>query len=70
MLTNESVLAQPKEPGFIIQNVSNEGESTTKPFSLNEVTISVIDARWKKKIFELFVCQLHMDLFDQYVSVT
>jgi len=45
MLTNESVLAQPKEPGFIIQNVSNEGESTTKPFSLNEVTISVIDAR-------------------------
>ncbi|KEH32835.1 G-type lectin S-receptor-like serine/threonine-protein kinase At4g27290 isoform X2 [Medicago truncatula] len=45
MLTNESVLAQPKEPGFIIQRVFDEGESTTKPFSINEVTISLIDAR-------------------------
>ncbi|XP_024635847.1 G-type lectin S-receptor-like serine/threonine-protein kinase At4g27290 isoform X3 [Medicago truncatula] len=45
MLTNESVLAQPKEPGFIMQRVSNEGESTTKSFSINEVTISLIGAR-------------------------
>jgi len=45
MLTNESVLGQPKEPGFIMQSVSNEGESSTKPFSLNEVTISLISAR-------------------------
>ena len=45
MLTNEIVLAQPKEPGLIIQRVSNERESTTKPSSNNEVTISLIGAR-------------------------
>ncbi|WJX30436.1 receptor protein-tyrosine kinase [Trifolium repens] len=48
MLTNETVLAQPKEPGFIIKKVFVEGESTSKNVmssSINEVTISLLDAR-------------------------
>jgi hypothetical protein len=48
MLTNETVLAQPKEPGFIIKRVSIEGESKSENVmssSINEVTISLLDAR-------------------------
>ncbi|PNY00299.1 G-type lectin S-receptor-like serine/threonine-protein kinase [Trifolium pratense] len=47
MLTNETNLTQPKEPGFIIKRVINEGESTLENVmssSINEVTIS-LDAR-------------------------
>jgi len=48
MLTNETVLAQPKEPGFVIEMVSTERESTTENLissSINEVTISLLDVR-------------------------
>lgn len=49
MLTNETILAQPKEPGFLIERVvPNEVESSTEKqtsFSVNEVSISLVDAR-------------------------
>ncbi|XP_058721902.1 G-type lectin S-receptor-like serine/threonine-protein kinase At4g27290 isoform X2 [Vicia villosa] len=48
MLTNETVLAHPKEPGFIIERVSTEGNCTTQNLissSINEVTISLLDVR-------------------------
>lgn len=48
MLTNETILAQPKEPGFVIEKISIEGESSTKKLissSINEVTISLVDVR-------------------------
>ncbi|KAK2385795.1 G-type lectin S-receptor serine/threonine-protein kinase [Trifolium repens] len=48
MLTNETVLAQPKEPGFIIKRVFVEGKSTSENVmssSINEVTILLLDAR-------------------------
>ncbi|KAK7322484.1 hypothetical protein VNO77_25865 [Canavalia gladiata] len=48
MLTNETVLAQPKEPGFLLERVIPiEVKSSTKQMSssVNEVTISLIDAR-------------------------
>ncbi|XP_058782678.1 G-type lectin S-receptor-like serine/threonine-protein kinase At4g27290 [Vicia villosa] len=48
MLTNETVLAHPKEPGFIIERDSTEGNSTTENLissSINGVTISLLDAR-------------------------
>ncbi|XP_027343111.1 G-type lectin S-receptor-like serine/threonine-protein kinase At4g27290 [Abrus precatorius] len=44
MLTNEIVLPQPKEPGFLIERViPNEVESSRT--SINEVTISILDVR-------------------------
>ncbi|XP_058782681.1 G-type lectin S-receptor-like serine/threonine-protein kinase At4g27290 isoform X2 [Vicia villosa] len=48
MLTNEIVLSQPKEPGFIKERASTEGNSTTENLissSINEVTISLLDVR-------------------------
>ncbi|CAK8564818.1 unnamed protein product [Lathyrus sativus] len=48
MLRNETVLAQPMEPGFIIERVSTEENSTTENLissSVNEVTISLLDVR-------------------------
>ncbi|XP_052726832.1 G-type lectin S-receptor-like serine/threonine-protein kinase At4g27290 [Vigna angularis] len=49
MLTNETILAQPKEPGFLMERVvANEVESSTEKqisFSVNEVSISLVHAR-------------------------
>jgi hypothetical protein len=42
MLTNETILAQPNKPGFIIKGVSTDEGSTTKSsFSINDVTITL-----------------------------
>nr|KYP69007.1 Putative serine/threonine-protein kinase receptor [Cajanus cajan] len=42
MLTSENVLPDPKEPGFLIRRVSNEGEqsSNRQISSINEVTVA------------------------------
>ncbi|KAJ1406732.1 S-locus receptor kinase, C-terminal [Sesbania bispinosa] len=49
MLTNETILAKPKEPHFLIEGISIEGESSTTEklmsSSINEVTISLLDVR-------------------------
>jgi len=49
MLTNETILAQPKEPGFLIERaIPSEVESSTAKqisSSINEVSISLLDAR-------------------------
>ncbi|KAE9617913.1 hypothetical protein Lal_00037981 [Lupinus albus] len=47
MLSSENSLPQPKEPGFMIEKISFEGESSSKltSSSVNEVTISILDAR-------------------------
>ncbi|XP_019451100.1 PREDICTED: G-type lectin S-receptor-like serine/threonine-protein kinase At4g27290 isoform X2 [Lupinus angustifolius] len=47
MLSSENSLPQPKEPGFMIEKMSFEGESSSKltSSSVNEVTISILDAR-------------------------
>ncbi|KEH30778.1 putative protein kinase RLK-Pelle-DLSV family [Medicago truncatula] len=47
--SSEKELGEPKEPGFISKNVSSETNSITNPkgccSSVNEVTISLLDAR-------------------------
>ncbi|XP_027922446.1 G-type lectin S-receptor-like serine/threonine-protein kinase At4g27290 [Vigna unguiculata] len=49
MLTNETILAEPKEPGFLIERViPSEVESSSEKlisFSVNELSISLVDAR-------------------------
>ncbi|XP_027353644.1 G-type lectin S-receptor-like serine/threonine-protein kinase At4g27290 [Abrus precatorius] len=47
MLSSENVLLQPKEPGFLFKNVSIEGEESSdkQTSSINEVTISLLNAR-------------------------
>ncbi|KAH1232853.1 G-type lectin S-receptor-like serine/threonine-protein kinase [Glycine max] len=47
MLTSENALHEPKEPGFLIRRVSNEGEqsSNRQTSSFNEVSISLLNAR-------------------------
>ena len=47
MLSSENIVPQPKEPGFLIEKVSHEGEQSSggKTSSINEVTISLLDAR-------------------------
>ncbi|WJX30433.1 hypothetical protein P8452_18972 [Trifolium repens] len=46
MLTNDTILAQPNEPGFILKRVSTDEESTTKSsISINDVTITLLDVR-------------------------
>jgi hypothetical protein len=46
MLTNDTILAQPNEPGFIIKRISTDEESTTKSsISINGVTITLLDVR-------------------------
>ncbi|XP_020222730.1 G-type lectin S-receptor-like serine/threonine-protein kinase At4g27290 isoform X2 [Cajanus cajan] len=47
MLSSEIDLPQPKEPGFLLKKVSNEGEqsSTRQTSSINDVTISLLNAR-------------------------
>ena len=48
MLSSESALPQPKMPGFFIERkMLGEGSSSTsyKPCSINEVTISLLEAR-------------------------
>lgn len=49
MLTNETILAQPKEPGFFIgKAIPSEVESSTGKeifVSVNEMSISLLDAR-------------------------
>ncbi|CAJ2638518.1 unnamed protein product [Trifolium pratense] len=45
MLTNETILAQPNEPGFKIKKISNDEESTAKSCSINDVTITLLDVR-------------------------
>ena len=42
MLSSETTLPQPKEPGFLLEKVSYEGEQS---FSINEVTISLLSTR-------------------------
>ncbi|XP_054813959.1 putative serine/threonine-protein kinase receptor isoform X2 [Prosopis cineraria] len=47
MLSSESVLPQPKEPGFLLENISIKGESSnnhTTPSS-NEISITLLAAR-------------------------
>lgn len=47
MLSSEDTLPKPKEPGFLIKNISSEGEpsSERQTSSTNEVTISLIGPR-------------------------
>ncbi|KAK7405360.1 hypothetical protein VNO78_06609 [Psophocarpus tetragonolobus] len=47
MLTGENVLPEPKEPGFLIRRASNEREesSNRQTSSINEVTVSLLNAR-------------------------
>ncbi|XP_020215408.1 G-type lectin S-receptor-like serine/threonine-protein kinase At4g03230 [Cajanus cajan] len=49
MLTSENALPSPKEPGFLIRRVSDEeGESSSNKhtsYSINEVTVSILNAR-------------------------
>jgi hypothetical protein len=46
MLTNETILAQPNEPGFLIKRLSTDEEFTTKSScSINDVTITLLDVR-------------------------
>ncbi|RDX96533.1 G-type lectin S-receptor-like serine/threonine-protein kinase, partial [Mucuna pruriens] len=48
MLTSGNALPQPKEPGFLIRRVSNEGEQSSNrqtSSSINEVTVSLLNAR-------------------------
>ena len=48
MLSSESDLPQPKEPIFLIENVSTEEESSSRQqtyYSTNEVTASVLEPR-------------------------
>lgn len=47
MLSSENSLPQPKEPGFLIEKMGIESESSSKltSTSVNEVTISILDAR-------------------------
>ncbi|RDX66711.1 G-type lectin S-receptor-like serine/threonine-protein kinase, partial [Mucuna pruriens] len=48
MLSSENVLSQPKVPGFLIKNISIEGEQSCgrqESCSINEVTVSLLNAR-------------------------
>ena len=49
MLTNESILPQPKPPGFFternIDDATGYSWSNHKPSSVNDVTITLLDAR-------------------------
>ena len=48
MLSSETILAQPKEPGLLIEKVTIKGESILEmktSTSYNEVSISTLDAR-------------------------
>ncbi|KAK7257259.1 hypothetical protein RIF29_31107 [Crotalaria pallida] len=49
MLSSESVLPEPTEPSFLIRNVSVKGDQDSEqhqtPSSINEVTISMLNAR-------------------------
>ena len=48
MLSTKNTLPQPKEPGFLLEKVSYEGEQANvnqTPSSINEVTISLLSAR-------------------------
>lgn len=48
MLSSVNTLPEPKEPGFLIKKFSVEGEPSSgrqKSSSVNEVTISLLDAR-------------------------
>ncbi|KAK7405147.1 hypothetical protein VNO78_06345 [Psophocarpus tetragonolobus] len=48
MLSSENVLPQPKIPGFLIKNMSIEGEQSCgrqESCSVNEVTVSLLNAR-------------------------
>ena len=42
MLSSENTLPQPKEPGFLLEQVSHE---RVQSFSANEVTISALSTR-------------------------
>lgn len=48
MLSSENSLSQPKVPGFLIKNISIEGEQPCgrqESCSTNEVTVSLLNAR-------------------------
>ena len=48
MLSSENTLPQPKEPGFLLEKVSYNGEQSygeQMSSSINEVTVSILSAR-------------------------
>jgi len=48
MLSSDNVLSLPKVPGFLIKNISIEAEQSCgrqESCSINEVTVSLLDAR-------------------------
>ena len=48
MLSSETTLPQPKEPGFLLEKVSSKGEQSygkQMSSSINEITMSLVSAR-------------------------
>ncbi|XLT62951.1 hypothetical protein HN873_019475, partial [Arachis hypogaea] len=45
MLNNENTLPQPKEPGFLIHEVSTDRERRDTTSSINEVSVSLLKPR-------------------------
>ena len=43
MLSSEGVLPEPKEPGFLLENIPLKGESATP--SSNEISVTLLEAR-------------------------